>query len=394
MPLAWILMFHFDMGLNGYAHAYTVATVGQCITMYLVIGVWKKQHLQPEKWWYGLGCSDALAKSINWRFVKCTIPMVVQMLADSAGATVYYSLMAGYGERSLASYGVSDALTGTGGSFSLALWTATSIRVGTLLGENDPARARLAARAGIVYSVGLGVLLAGSLYLLRFQLTAFLSPTDTVVQKMMQDVIVPVCLFYLLSSIQYGMWGVLQGQMRVCFVSVAITANTWGFAVPFSYAALQFWGPDSDHAQVAHPHNATVLVSGDGGCGDGDPALPLLLMSWSIVAAMLLCDVMMFAAIVTSDWQKLADEAVAYSASDGGGDDNAKALGLQSWIGSVMTDPRGAADLVMGSRGARGEGITGAQAPMRMSEAGFEVGYALPTRPPNEHHTARNSCIN
>ena len=35
-----------------------------------------------------------------------------QMLADSAGATVYYSLMAGYSERALAAYGVTDAVLG------------------------------------------------------------------------------------------------------------------------------------------------------------------------------------------------------------------------------------------------------------------------------------------
>ena len=47
--------------------------------MYLVIAKWKKQHLQPEQWWYGLGCKDALQKSLNLRFIKCTIPMAFQV---------------------------------------------------------------------------------------------------------------------------------------------------------------------------------------------------------------------------------------------------------------------------------------------------------------------------
>ena len=92
VPLAYILMFSLDLGLEGYAHAYTLATVGQLLTMWVIIGAclcmcsseqcptvhrclypmqylalctnfchseiyctgaWKKQHLQPQRWWHG-----------------------------------------------------------------------------------------------------------------------------------------------------------------------------------------------------------------------------------------------------------------------------------------------------------------------------------------------------
>ena len=248
----------------------------------------------------------------GWRIlITPSMHVWSQMLADSAGATCYYSLMAGYGERALAAYGVTDALTGTGGSFSLALWTAISIRVGTLLGENDPARARKASVVGMWYSVLLGVILSCILFVLRKQLAEFLSPTDVAVQGMMLDVIAPVCLFYLLSSVQYGLWGILQGQSRVCMVSVAITANTWAFAVPFTYASLRMWGPDSD--AFAALHNTTALLSGGSGCDSDEELLPLRLMWWSITAAMVLCNALMSGAILRSDWQKLADEAVEYA---------------------------------------------------------------------------------
>jgi Na+-driven multidrug efflux pump len=245
VPLAYVLMFPLDLGLEGYAHAYTLATVGQLLTMWVIIGAWKKQHLRPERWWHGVQCKEALDRALNVRFIKCMIPMTFQMVADSAGDTFYYAHMASFSERSLAAYGVCDALTGTGGSFSLALWTAVSIRAGTLLGENDPRRARKASTAGIVYGVVVGLLLSGLLFILRAPLARLLSPTDTAVQKMMLDAIVPVCLFYFLSSVQYSLWGILQGQNRVSFVSVAISMNTWAFAVPFSYLSLLIWGPSS-----------------------------------------------------------------------------------------------------------------------------------------------------
>jgi hypothetical protein len=42
----------------------------------------------------------------------------------------------------------------------------------------------------------------------------------------------PLALFYLLSSLTYGLWAILEGQMRVSMTAVLISVGAWGFQVP------------------------------------------------------------------------------------------------------------------------------------------------------------------
>ena len=47
VPLAYLLMVddHAAMGLVGFAHAYTIATCFELVTMYLIVVVWKKARV-------------------------------------------------------------------------------------------------------------------------------------------------------------------------------------------------------------------------------------------------------------------------------------------------------------------------------------------------------------
>ena len=66
-------------------------------------------------------------------------------------------------EEHVAAYGVLDKLADAGRALSYALFTSTSICVGTWLGAADPARSKQAAKAGIQYSCLLGLLIATAL---------------------------------------------------------------------------------------------------------------------------------------------------------------------------------------------------------------------------------------
>lgn len=68
--------------------------------------------------------------------------MAAQYALDSWASTFMYAFIGQFGGEAVSAYGVADSLTGAGGSFGLALYTATSIRVGTLLGENVPGECR------------------------------------------------------------------------------------------------------------------------------------------------------------------------------------------------------------------------------------------------------------
>lgn len=115
---------------------------------------------------------------------------------------------------------------------ALALYTATSIRVGTLLGENKPVRSKSAAVAGVSYAVLCGVIMGGLMYTLRKDLAWLFSPLDENVRYLICDNIMPVVVFYFLSCIQYGLWAVLEGQMRIMTTGLCIGMGTWGVAIP------------------------------------------------------------------------------------------------------------------------------------------------------------------
>jgi MATE family multidrug resistance protein len=251
VPLAWLLMYHKGVGqalgtymtLDGYAYAYALSCAGQ---LFMIIGVVFACTKEPtggrkgngEKYWFGLDISGGLNPKLNARFMCLTAPQVIQYFLDAASSTWYYTKMSTYGAEQVGAYGVADALTGTGGCIALALYTATSIRVGTTLGENNPERAQTAAFAGISYAGLCGVIMASLLYFLRNDLAYLFSPLDENVRYLICTNIFPVVGFYFLSALQYGLWAVLEGQMRIAETGICIGIGTWCVGIPLMHAFM------------------------------------------------------------------------------------------------------------------------------------------------------------
>jgi Na+-driven multidrug efflux pump len=167
VALAWAIMHPMNAGLNGYAYGFAASCVGQLISLILVVFVWRKQHLEPQRWWFGLGCKEALccvSPALNRRLLVLSAPLALQAALASWHTTIYNMLMAEFNAEQVAGYGVSDALTGAGGSISLALYTATSIRVGVLLGEGRAPKAKVAAYAGMAYALAFALICGAALY--------------------------------------------------------------------------------------------------------------------------------------------------------------------------------------------------------------------------------------
>lgn len=236
LVLAYLCMHPLHLGLNGYAYGFAGACFGQLVTLVLVVFVWRKQHLEPQKWWFGVGCQAAANPAMNGRLLTLAAPLALQAALASWHTTIYNMLMAEYNAEQVAGYGVSDALTGAGGSFSLALYTATSIRVGVLLGEGRVEGAKLAAYAGMLYALIFALVCLLGLLALATPLSVFFSPEDTQVQSLIEAAIVPVATYYFLESLKYGLWAVLEGQARVRIATIALIAGHWLVSVP-----LGFW---------------------------------------------------------------------------------------------------------------------------------------------------------
>ena len=291
VPLYALLMFPLGLGLNGYAFGMLISTAGELIGTYLIVVLWKKPHLQ---WWEGIDWKGASDRALNWRFVKLGSAASVQLLASFASGAVLYSLMASRSEVHLAAYGVLQGFTHMGSSLSHALFTATSICVGTRLGAADPDRSKQAALAGVYYNLILGFGLAAALLVNPEGLSLMLVPNDEDAQtrKVVVDAIVPTAACCVLQSLQWGFWSVLEGQARVSITSVFIIIGWWVVGLPGSFLTL--------HLIVADPCST-----------DGSASKDITAVMWCLSAGFLACDLMMAYAVIFCDWQALSDEAVA-----------------------------------------------------------------------------------
>jgi hypothetical protein len=304
VPLYALLMFPFDLGLNGYAYGMMISTAGELLGTYLIVVLWKKPHLQ---WWNGVDWTGASEGALNWRFVKLGGAASVQLFASFASSAVLYSLMATRSEVHLAAYGVLQGFTHMGSSLSHALFTATSICVGTRLGGADPVRSKQAALAGVVYNVILGLGLASVMLANPEGLSLLLVPNDedAPTRKVVVDAIVPTAMYCILQALQWGFWSVLEGCARVSITSVFIIIGWWVVAVPGSFLAL--------HLNSLEP----CSIDADGAdVESGNPSTEMALIMWCQCAGFLVCDLLMASCIIFGDWQALSDEAVANAQED------------------------------------------------------------------------------
>lgn len=140
-----------------------------------------------------------------------------------------------------------------------------------------------------------GLVLSVTLFCVLPVLAAFFSPgpdpSALRVQAVIKEIGTPVSIFYFLSSATYGLWAVLEGQMRVCTTAVVLSAGAWGVQVPLTYLCLFVW---DKHLEAAGYR-------------------PQAMIWWTQCVAQLVMNLGMAAAILLSDWQKIADEVVAYN---------------------------------------------------------------------------------
>ena len=49
--LAWLFMSPLALGLDGYAFGFAASCLGQLLSLLLVVFVWRRQHLEPQRFW-------------------------------------------------------------------------------------------------------------------------------------------------------------------------------------------------------------------------------------------------------------------------------------------------------------------------------------------------------
>lgn len=259
--------------------------------MYIIVVLWKKPHLD---WWQGINCKDATDRAINSRFVKMGGAASIQLAASFASEATLYGLIGTVSGAHVAAYGVIMTLTCMGRSLCYALFTATSVCVGTRLGSASPARAKQAALAGVTYNVILGVLQAAAILSSPSALALLLLPNeeDEATRQLIVGSALPTAVFCIMQGLQCeqipsrdhamrpaaapicsltpgstvavshsgGMWSVLEGQARVAVTSVFITLGWWGVGVPLCFLSVsrsqEEYDPCGAQPQLFMAHSA------------------------------------------------------------------------------------------------------------------------------------------
>lgn len=118
---------------------------------------------------------------------------------------------------------------------------AVSTRVGECLGEGDIKRAKSASAVGFIFSLAAGCIISGSIFFARKPLANFyVGSSGSNVASMAIDASPFVVFYYLLNSVTWGLWAIMQGQMRTCFPATVICLGMWCGSVPLAYVAITY----------------------------------------------------------------------------------------------------------------------------------------------------------
>ena len=148
-----------------------------------------------------------------------------------------------------------------------------------------PFSLKTAAAIGFVFAAAAGGLISAGIFLLREPLAHFYTEAEDVADLAVEAS--PwVCLYYLINSVTWGAWAIMQGQMRTCFPATVICVGMWAVSVPLAYFAVTYKLDETFHT--------SPLVILWGSCCIGEGASCAL----------------MFSAIVRSNGAAIAEEAI------------------------------------------------------------------------------------
>ena len=272
------------LGLNGFAYASAVTYTLQGLVLYLWVFRYRKQHSHV---WFGWQPKRVFHRGLNNRFIMLALPMMLQYALNSWTSTIFQLFMSRRSELYAAAYGVCSTYVSTGGSVSNALFMAVSTRVGNCLGEGDTHRAKRASVVGFIFAATAGAIISTLIFVFRRPLAHFYTPAESV-SVLAIDAAPFVVLYYFTNSAVWGLWAVMQGQMRTCYPATVICIGMWLISVPLAYAAVTY-------------------DLGDRYLGGLNPLSTL----WACcVIGEGITFVLMAGAIVFADWDKIAHEAI------------------------------------------------------------------------------------
>jgi len=183
----------------------------------------------------------------SWCLIKPVlalgIPIAATVLAESMFFHATALIMAALGTRIVAAHQVALNYAATMFMVPLALHSATTVRVGHLLGRGRPLEARDAGVSGIAMCTLFMAVSAVVMYVYRHGIAGFYS-SDSAVAALAASLLVPAAVFQVFDGANIGALGALRGYRDS--------------RVPLMLAALAYWA-------VGFPLAWYQAFAGDGG---------------------------------------------------------------------------------------------------------------------------------
>lgn len=172
------------------------------------------------------------------------VPLSASVLAESMFFHATALIMAALGTSIVAAHQVALNYAATMFMVPLALHSATTVRVGHLLGRGLPGEARRAGAAGILLCVGFMAVSAAVMYAGRQVIAGFYTPDPQVV-ALAAALLVPAALFQVFDGANIGALGALRGyrDTRVPLLLAALAYWAVGFPLAWYMAFVAGAGP-------------------------------------------------------------------------------------------------------------------------------------------------------
>lgn len=250
------------------------------LTVYLAFAPGRHREV-----WTGFHWGKALTRT-NMYELGCTqwLPKVAAGTVSEIQTQLMGWLAAQLGQSSVSAHSAVQNLFFciTAACYSAA--SAAGTRVGNRLGAGQPRWAAAVYRLTVMICGVSGVVVSAALLATHDVIGRIYSQDDDVVTRISQITLI-VGIAWLPISLMYGFYGILGGQARATAISIVSLVASWLVAVPIAFG-LQY----GLHGGLGVRAMWIGSTSGNG--------VTLLALGYLVV---------------TSDWERLADEAVARS---------------------------------------------------------------------------------
>ena len=178
-----------------------------------------------------------------------------------------------------------------------------SVRVGTMLGDDDPEAAKLSVRLSMQLALVVAIAVGGVFYLLRDYIALLYTDQKKVIEETATYVPI-VALDFVISSFSYVLQGVLEGGGKPERATGAAIVGNWIVGVAALFALSHYLGNDAP----------TI---------DEQRRIKLQALWWGVVAGEVVKMLLLLLFVLKLNWAQLAEEAIARAELEEAEDDEA-----------------------------------------------------------------------